>query len=105
METEKLQLAQGTALRVDWDDAKSLMGWQYKYDSPERIPGRIKSIGFLINVNKEALTISTSMGHNRASLDDLSIPIGCVTDVKVLPPEYSFDGEKNDGNDLSVLQP
>lgn len=93
METEKLQLAQGTALRVDWDDAKSLMGWQYKYDVPPRVPGRIKSIGFLINVNKEAITLSTSMGHNRASIDDLSIPIGCVTNVEVLPEEYSFDGK------------
>ena len=90
-----MKLKQGTAVLIQWDDAKSLLGWSYNHETPPRVPGRIKSLGFLTGTSKECISISHSMDQKSASLDDLSIPIGCITSLEVLPEKFSRDGEKN----------
>lgn len=76
-------------MRVDWNDSKSLMGWTY---SPlkQREPGKIRSLGYVVQLNSEALTITTSMDKLvGASIDDFIIPLGCITEVVVLPKDWN----------------
>lgn len=81
MKIPKLKL--GQAVIIDWADTKSLLGWTY---SPEkkRFPGYIRSLGFVVQSNDECLTITSSFGEKGESLDDLSIPNGCITELEVL---------------------
>lgn len=64
------------------------MGWTYN-PRLERKPGYIHSIGFVVQLNKECLTISTSMDGKGASIDDFSIPVGTITKIEVLPAQWS----------------
>ena len=77
------KLKPGQAVIIDWADTKSLIGWTY---SPEkkRLPGYIRSLGFVVQHNDECVTITSSFGERGESLDDLSIPTGCITELEVL---------------------
>lgn len=79
-------LKRGQAVIVDWNDAKSLLGWTYN-EKMQRKPGKITSLGIVVQKNREVLTITNSMDYRGASLDDLSIPVGCITGVQLLKQE------------------
>lgn len=68
---------------MEWHDAKALSGWTYD-PKMKRTPGRINSLGIVVQSNEECLTISTSMDYRGASLDDFSIPVGCIQSITVL---------------------
>lgn len=70
----------GQAVKITWVDSKSALGWVYGASSPRK-PGYIKSLGYVVQLNKECLTITTSLGERGESIDDLSIPLGCIQDV------------------------
>lgn len=75
------------AVRFKWTDSKALLGWTYN-PVLQRKPGYIQSLGFVVQLNKECLTISTSMDGKGASIDDFSIPLGCVSEIEILPENY-----------------
>ncbi len=83
----------GDAVAVDWADSKSALGWSYS-PKTKRTPGYIKSLGFVVQLNEECLTITSSLDDRGASIDDFSIPLGCAKEIKVLPGEWSYGGKE-----------
>jgi hypothetical protein len=81
MKIPKLQM--GTAIILDWADSKSAMGWSYD-PKRKRTPGYIRSIGYVVQSNDECVTITTSMDSRGSSIDDFSIPCGCIKKLDVL---------------------
>jgi hypothetical protein len=79
-------------VRIDWADSKSALGWTYD-PKIQRTPGKIFSIGFVVQTNEECITITTSMDHNGASIDDFSIPLGCCLKLAVLGENCGFIAE------------
>jgi hypothetical protein len=77
----------GQAVQFEWSDSKSLLGWTYG-PKMKRTPGRISTLGYFVQSNEECLTVSTTMDFRGASLDDLSVPIGCITRLTVLPGDF-----------------
>lgn len=73
----------GQPVRITWLDCKSALGWTYD-QSTQRKLGRIFSLGYAVQENEESITITTSIGENGASLDDLSIPVQCVESIEVI---------------------
>jgi hypothetical protein len=84
----------GTPIRMDWADSKSALGWSYD-PKKKRTPGKIYSIGFVVECNDECITITTSMDHRGASIDDFSVPLGCVSKLQVLGGDCGFRTENN----------
>jgi hypothetical protein len=76
---------------VEWADSKSAMGWTYSPKTP-RTPGYIRSIGFVVQLNPDCLTITTSLDNRGASIDDFSIPIGCISKLEKLPGDWNYGG-------------
>jgi hypothetical protein len=85
---KKTELMQGTAIILEWDDTKSRLGWSYRHNKTPHEVGHIRSIGYLVDSSKECITITNSMDAKGSSLDDLSIPVGCITNLTVLPDEF-----------------
>lgn len=77
----------GQAVSLSWADSYATAGWTYD-PKKKRQPGRIFSIGYVVQLNDECLTITTSMDQRGASLDDFSIPVGCITRVDLLPEDF-----------------
>jgi len=73
----------GQTIKVVWADSKSALGWKYD-PGLQRKPGYIKTIGYAIQENDECITLSTSLGEHGESLDELSIPVGCIKELEVL---------------------
>lgn len=86
------ELNPGQAVRLQWADSKALLGWTYN-PKLQRRPGYIHSIGFVVQLNEECLTITTSMDGKGASIDDFSIPVGCIDKVEVLPENFGIKEE------------
>lgn len=87
-------LQSGQAVRLEWADSKSALGWAYN-PTRKRTPGRIFSIGYVVQTNDECLTITTSMDPRGASIDDFSIPLGCITNLDILPDEFDVPKEEH----------
>lgn len=81
------KLTIGQAVSLYWVDCKSQLGWVYDPNLP-RVPGRIRSLGFVVQQNKEVISITTSLDSRGAAIDDLSIPLGCLKEVVILPDEW-----------------
>lgn len=81
------ELKPGQAVRLEWADSKALLGWTYN-STMKRKPGYIHSIGFVVQLNDECLTISTSMDGKGASIDDFSIPKGCIQTIQMLDEKF-----------------
>lgn len=77
------QLKTGEAVTIDWVDSKSALGWSYD-PRRKRTPGYLKSMGYVVQSNDECVTITTSMDERGASIDDFSIPVGCIRELSVL---------------------
>jgi hypothetical protein len=77
------ELKLGQVVAILWADSKSALGWQYD-PKKKRTPGYIASIGYVVQSNDECVTITTSMDSRGASIDDFSIPCGCVQKLEVL---------------------
>ena len=79
-------LKRGKAIKVAWEDSSVHHGWQ-----PKELKGRtgkIISIGYVTDVQRDCLTLSTSIGDNADSISPLSIPWSAVVDLEVLPDSY-----------------
>lgn len=85
----------GQAVQIDWEDSKSAMGWVYN-SLRERVPGEISSLGYVVQVNPRCVTITTSLDKQGASIDELSIPLGCIKQLETLPGDWDFGGPKED---------
>lgn len=70
-------------MQIYWADSKSALGWSYD-PQIKRTPGYINSLGYVVQSNNECVTITTSMDERGASMDDFSIPVGCVQKLTVL---------------------
>lgn len=81
------QLNLGQAVSLTWNDSKAASGWTYD-PKKKRVPGRIFTIGYVVQHNDECLTLTTSMDTQGASLDDFSIPLGCITRLEMLPEDF-----------------
>lgn len=79
----------GQAVQIDWADSKSLFGWTYNPNA-KRSPGYIRSLGYVVQLNEECITVTTSMDDRGASLDDFSIPTGAIKSIKVLPADWNY---------------
>jgi hypothetical protein len=75
---------------VTWLDSETDCGWSYGEQKYELMA--IHSVGFLINVTKQALTITSTLSKNgRGKLDTLTIPLGAVLKVtKIKPNDKCF---------------
>lgn len=87
------ELKLGQVVAVLWADSKSAMGWQYD-PHKKRTPGYIASIGYVVQLNEECLTITTSMDERGASIDDFSLPVGCIQKIEILPNKCDLLKEK-----------
>lgn len=70
-------------MQINWVDSKSALGWAYN-PRQKRTPGYISSLGYIVQSNDECVTITTSMDDRGASIDDFSIPVGCIQELDVL---------------------
>jgi hypothetical protein len=86
MEFPPLKL--GDVVYIRWADTKSALGWTYA-PAKKRLPGVIISIGYVVKLDDDVLTITTSLGMKGESLDELSIPRGCIDKLEVLPADWS----------------
>jgi len=77
---------------ISWVDVKSALGWTYN-PQKKRTPGYLQSIGIFVEQNEECLTITSSMDERGASIDDLSIPLGCIKKVTILPDEFGLENK------------
>ena len=73
----------GQTIKVIWADSKSALGWKYDPEV-QRKPGYIKTIGYAVQENEDCVTLTTSLGEHGESLDELSIPVGCIQELEVL---------------------
>jgi hypothetical protein len=85
----------GQLVALVWADTRSKLGWSYD-PREERLPGYIASIGYVVQTNPECVTITTSMDDKGCSLDDLSIPAGCIRKVEVLEGGF-LERKKTEG--------
>ena len=86
------ELKLGDAVQLDWDDSKSALGWVYR-TRKLRTPGRVRSLGYVVEVNPGCITITTSLDREvGSSIDDLSIPVGCITRIEQLPETWNVEG-------------
>jgi hypothetical protein len=85
--TEKIPVHFGDAVALTWHDSRALTGWQYDPERP-RIVGEIHSLGRVVQSSEYGLTITTSI-HEKATIDDLTVPWGSVIEIQVLE-DYSL---------------
>jgi len=67
----------GTAVRFCWHDSKSHMGWQYNPERP-RQTAKIQTLGYVVQANDEGITITSSIGTHRETIDDITVPWGAI---------------------------
>ncbi len=77
------KLVTGQVVQLSWVDSKSALGWTYN-PRTKRTPGYINSIGYVVQSNDECVTITTSLDDRGASIDDFSVPVGCIKELNVL---------------------
>jgi len=82
----------GKAVQVRWYDSKSMFGWTYD-DTLQRGCAKIQSIGYVVQTNKEGIVLTTSIGHSRASIDDITIPWGAIAEIQEIGKQW--DREAN----------
>jgi hypothetical protein len=87
------KLEHGQAVRFEWHDSAARAGWTYDPHLLRR-PGQIVTIGFVVQLTGEALTVTTSMDNKGASLDDFSVPVGCIHKLEELPGDFNLNGPK-----------
>lgn len=90
-------LKHGQAVTIEWADSKSLLGWTYN-STKKRTPGYIRSLGYVVQLNDECLTISTTLDGRGASLDDFSVPLGCIRSLEVLPDDWAHGAPDREEN-------
>ena len=81
----------GTPVSVEWHDSIAREGWHYD-PSVRRLVAKLRSIGYVVQDDKEGLTITTSLGSRQESMDDLTIPKGAIQGIEVLPEEFNYNG-------------
>lgn len=91
----------GQAVTVDWVDTKSALGWSYDPNA-KRTLARVRSLGYVVQVNNEVLTLTTSLSDGGKSLDDLSLPIGCVTRIVEMSNDWSVNGPEENPDAQTV---
>ena len=84
-----LAVKKGQALTIDWLDSKAIGGWN-RDNKPE--PGTIRSLGYVVASDEDALMITTSLETSGWHFDALSVPWGCITRVDVLPDDWAREG-------------
>lgn len=82
----------GKAVRVQWHDSKSLPGWRYN-TSHHRAVAKIVTQGYVVQTNNEGITVTTSISTEGVSLDDITIPWGCIQYLELLGREWDRDYE------------
>jgi hypothetical protein len=85
--------ALNTDVRIKWLDTTSLKGWHWLHpgDTVDSSPRLQVSLGVLVGASPQALTLAHTISP-RGELDStlglmdlLILPLGCVTEVQVLP--------------------
>jgi len=78
-------------IEIDWiDSVRSTLGWRDRRDFPWDIhydAMHIKTIGYYMNMTKNALSITQAYVYKRESEDNIgvfSIPIGCIKKIRRL---------------------
>ena len=82
-----------TAVRVHWLDSTSEPGWHYLQEGQalKVQPRRLISLGYLKALSASSITLAhsvapmDSMDLNEGLMDPLSIPVGCITELQVIP--------------------
>ena len=86
MQARKLKFRE--AVRVSWVDSMSFGGWNYE---PDQVGGvaRIQTLGYVVNSNKDYLTMTTSIGSKGGALDPVSIPWPAIVQVDKLGDNWN----------------
>lgn len=77
----------GTAIRVQWYDSMAFDGWHYNTDAIGDT-AKIVSMGYVVNVKDDCVTITTSMGNRGGSLSPVSIPWKAIAKIDKLGKEW-----------------
>ena len=84
-----LEVKKGQALTIDWLDSKALAGWNRTITTD---PATIRSLGYVVASDNEAISITTSFEDSGWHFDALSIPWGCITRIDILPDDWAREG-------------
>lgn len=68
---------------VEWVDSSVVQGWEL-WACAERDVAHCSSVGWLLEDNKERVTIAQSQSTTGTIMNTLTIPRGAVTSMKIL---------------------
>ncbi len=74
-------LEKGTFVLFGWVDSSSSFGWMTVEDSG--VPS-IQSLGIVVSVSSESLTVSTSLADDGDCIDPLNVPWCAIRNLKVI---------------------
>lgn len=92
---QRRRIAYGTAVVVEWTDSRAFSGWSYDPTTP-RPPAQLQSLGYVVQSNPHALVITTSLGTQGQSMDDLALPWGAISNLEILPNDWHRNGPTPD---------
>lgn len=78
------------AVEVKWIDSATDVGWKAEINCD---PVRITSVGILVRFNEKAITISHSISEYGRVCDSITIPRGCIQNIKRLSDQKAVDFE------------
>lgn len=82
-----IELPKGKAVKVDWVDSATQMGWNYNAEG--FIPEDVESIAFVVEANRRCLTLSTSMSRRGGIVSALMIPWEAVKKITLLAEPWT----------------
>lgn len=81
----------GNAVLIEWKDSRAFSGWCYDAKGP-MLPAKIKSLGYAVQSNRDSLVITTSIGNEGQTMDNLAVPWSAIFSLEILPGDYSRGG-------------
>jgi hypothetical protein len=82
----------GMPVVIEWRDSANLsLGW-HRPEEHEAVIGHMYTIGFIIGIDTEKITISHTMAKGHA-YDKYSIPVSCITRLEEIPLNASEEQE------------
>lgn len=78
-------MKKNTLIEVDWDDIVSDPAWIAEEKTLKRPPVKCKTVGYVINKDKQVLRLShTIQLCDKPERDVTVIPVGCITRIRRL---------------------
>lgn len=87
---KKMDVPVGTVVAIKWVDSHTDQGWNRSTLVEKWELQRINTIGYVISSNRDGLKVTTSISNKGFTMDDLSIPWGCIETLKLMPKIGAF---------------